>query len=170
MTQMINPNEVNAEARKKEKENIRFRTFLKNHADEDTLDKQFLKLHQKLFAGYNCNKCRNCCKMYSGSIPKEDIRKDAEYLRMTEEEFIERYLDLNSVTGTYETIHTPCDFLQENGECLLGDCKPHNCVKYPYTDLPERLYSLYSVLEAVEVCPVAFEIYEQLKEECGFKI
>ena len=37
--------------------------------------------------------------------------------------------------------------------------------KYPYTDQPKRLSSLYSVLEAVEVCPVAFEIYERLKEE-----
>lgn len=108
--------------------------------------------------------------MYSVSIPREDIRKDAEYLRMTEEEFIKRYLDSNSATETYETIHMPCDFLRENRECLLVDCKPYNCVKYSYTDQPERLYNLYSVLEAVEVCPVAFEIYEQLKKEYGFKI
>lgn len=108
--------------------------------------------------------------MYSGSIPREDIRKDAEYLRMTEEEFIKRYLDSNSATETYETIHMPCDFLRENRECLLVDCKPYNYVKYSYTDQPERLYNLYSVLEAVEVCPVAFEIYEQLKKEYGFKI
>lgn len=45
---MINPNEVNVKARKKENENVRFRTFLKNHADEETLDKQFFKLHQQL--------------------------------------------------------------------------------------------------------------------------
>lgn len=107
--------------------------------------------------------------MYAGSIPREDIRKDAEYLQMTEEAFIKQYLSTNSVIGSYETIHTPCDFLQENGECLLGDCKPYNCVKYPYTDQPERLDSLYSVLEAVSVCPVAYEIYEQLKKDYGFK-
>ncbi len=166
---MLDPQEVNVQARKKEKENMKFRTFLKNHADEDTLDKQFLELHQKLFDGYDCSQCRNCCKMYSGSIPGEDIGRDAAYLHMTEEAFIKRYLCRNSITGAYETIHNPCDFLQENGECLLGECKPENCVKYPYTDQPERLWSLYSVLEAVKVCPVAFEIYEQLKEEYGFR-
>ena len=166
---MIEPSEVSVQARKKENENMKFRAFLKNHADEETLDKQFSKWHQKLFEGYDCSKCRNCCKMYSGSVPKEDIRKDAEYLQMTEETFIKRYLCLDSITGTFETIHTPCDFLQKNGECLLGDLKPESCVKYPYTDQPERLYSLYSVLEAVEVCPVAYEIYEQLKNEYGFK-
>ena len=44
-----------------------------------------------------------------------------------------------------------------------------SCKKYPYTDQPERLQSLYSVLSAVEVCPVAFEIYERLKKEYHFK-
>lgn len=82
---------------------------------------------------------------------------------------MKRYLDSNSATETYETIHMPCDFLRENRECLLGDCKPYNCVKYPCTDQPEQLYNLYSVLEAVEVCPVAFEIYEQLKKSMALK-
>lgn len=73
------------------------------HADEEEIDEQFLKLHNELFEGYDCNYCGNCCK------------------------------------------------------------------KYPYTNQPERLWSLYSVLEAVEVCPVAFEIFERLKSEYGFK-
>ena len=51
----------------------------------------------------------------------------------------------------------------------LGDCKPESCKKYPYTNQPERLRSLYSVLDTVAVCPVAFEIYERLKKEYGFK-
>lgn len=50
-----------------------------------------------------------------------------------------------------------------------GDCKPENCVKYPYTDQPERLYSLFVVLETVEVCPVVLEICEQMKNEHGYK-
>lgn len=54
------------------------------HADEEEIDEQFLKLHNELFEGYDCNYCGNCCK------------------------------------------------------------------KYPYTNQPERLWSLYSVLEAVE--------------------
>ena len=44
-----------------------------------------------------------------------------------------------------------------------------NCKKYPYTDQPDRWASLYSVLDVIEVCPVAFEIYERLKEEYGWR-
>lgn len=166
---MIQPDKIQAEARKKEKENLKFRTYLKNHADEDELDRQFLRLHKELFADYDCSKCRNCCKMYRGSIPAGDIDRDAQYLGITSKQFIETYLEKGEYDMNYQTKHEPCDFLQEDGNCKLGDCKPDSCKKYPYTDQPERLWSLLSVLGTVEVCPVAFEIFERLKKEYGFR-
>ena len=165
---MLAPRKVKFEAEKRENENLRFRTFLKIHADEDVLDEQFKSLHEELFAEYDCSRCRNCCKFYHGSIPRKDIERDASYLGLTTEAFVEQFLDKETEDG-YQTKHKPCDFLNEDGQCRLGDCKPENCVKFPYTDQPERLHSLYSVLDAVEVCPVAFEIYERLKIEYGFK-
>ena len=56
---MIDINELKVLANKKEKENLRFRKYLKNHADEEKLDKQFKKLHDKYFKVYDCKKCRN---------------------------------------------------------------------------------------------------------------
>lgn len=166
---MLPPRKVRFEAKKKEKENLEFRTFLKCNADEEELDNQFAALHNELFANYDCNRCRNCCKMYYGSIPAVDIEKDASLLGITLAEFTEQYLNGKDREGNYQTKHKPCDFLQETGNCKLGNCKPESCKKYPYTNQPERLQSLYSVLDAVSVCPVAFEIYERLKKEYGFK-
>ena len=154
---MITPRKVKFEAKKRGNENIEFRTFLKCNADEKELDEQFKKLHEELFAKYDC------------SIPEEDLEKDAEYLGLTKEELINSYLIKKESENTYVTKHHPCDFLEEDGNCKLGEYKPENCRKYPYTDQPERLHSLYSVLETVEVCPIAFEIYERLKEEYGFR-
>lgn len=167
---IIKPEDVRAEAKKNEKENFKFRTFLKCHANEDELDKQFLRLHKEFFADYDCSKCRNCCKMYKGSIPAGDIDKDAKYIGMTAEQFISVYLEKEEYGMDYQTKHMPCDFLQEDGSCELGDCKPDSCKKYPYTDQPKRLSSLLSVLDTVEICPVAFEIYERLKKEYGFRM
>lgn len=166
---MIAPEHIKKEAKKKENENIKFRTFLKNHAEEEELDRQFLDLHNELFEDYDCSKCRNCCKMYHGSIPAGDLERDAEKLKLSKEQFIDFFLIKNEITGNYETKHKPCDFFDENGECKLGENRPDNCKKYPYTNQPERLFSLYSVLEAVEICPVAFEIYERLKIEYKFR-
>ena len=70
----------------------------------------------------------------------------------------------------YQTKHRPYDFLQEDGKWKLGDCKPDSCKKYPYTDQPERLSSLLSVLDVIKICPVAFEIFERLKKEYGLRV
>ena len=69
----------------------------------------------------------------------------------------------------YQTRHKPCVFLQEDGKCKLGDCKPDSCKKYPYPDHPERLSSLLSILDTAEIYPAAFEIFERLKKEYRFK-
>ena len=97
------------------------------------------------------------------------MERDAEYLGISPEQFIDFFLKKHEYEMGYQTKHKPCDFLQDEGECKLGDCKPDSCKKYPYTDQPERLFSLLSVLDTVEVCPVAFEIYERLKAEYSFR-
>ena len=88
---MIAPRKIKFEAKKKRNENYEFRIYLKGNADERELDEQFHRLHKELFAGYDCSRCRNCCKMYCGSIPEEDLARDAEHMRLTNEQFIERY-------------------------------------------------------------------------------
>lgn len=166
---MIKPNQVRFRSGKKENENLAFRTFLKIHADEKELDEQFKMLHNELFQTYDCSRCRNCCKYYAGSIPREDLEKDAEKLEMSVVDFKEKYLKPEpDAEGRYQTLHMPCDFMNETGACILEECRPDSCKKFPYTDQPERLQSMYSVLDVASVCPVAFEILEELKEEYDF--
>ena len=77
---MIAPRKIKFEAKKKRNENYEFRIYLKGNADEKELDERFHRLHKELFAGYDCSRCRNCCKMYRGSIPETDLSRDAEYM------------------------------------------------------------------------------------------
>lgn len=137
---MLAPEKLKKEAEKKEDENIRFRTYLKCNAQEEQLDRQFLALHRELFAEYDCSSCRNCCKMYKGSIPARDIEKCAEHLGMKKTDFVDRFLDFSE--GEYITKHMPCDFLDSDGNCILEECRPDSCKKYPHTDRPGRLQSL----------------------------
>ena len=165
---LISPDEVKAKAKSKENENYAFRTYLKMHADPLKLDEQFRKLHEELFSGYDCSQCRNCCKMYCGMIPQEDIEKAAGQFSMSGKDFVERFLEYDPREMSYKTKHCPCDFLKDDGACALGDCKPVNCRRYPYTDQPDRMGSLLSIIESAAVCPVVYEILERLKEEYHF--
>lgn len=83
--------------------------------------------------------------MFKGSILAEDIDQDAKYLEITPGQFVDTYLEKEECDRNYQTRHKPCDFLQEDGNCKLGECKPDSCKKYPYTDQPERLSSMLSL-------------------------
>ena len=168
---MIKPNEVKAKAQKFEEQNYKFRAFLKNRADDDELDKQFLELHKELFAGYDCCKCANCCKTYRIALDNNEVKRIAAFHDLKENDFIAAYLANTDSDDEkpYKIKEEPCSFLCDDGRCRIQNCKPDDCVEFPYTDHPERLSSMYSIIEHAEVCPVVFEILERLKVMYGFR-
>lgn len=165
---MVDPLSIKNEFKKVEDENYRFRKYLKIHANEDELDEKFLQLHNELFLNYNCKLCRNCCKEYSTNFDEEEIEEAAKFLEIDKDDFIEKYLHLDM--GEYITKEIPCIFLNEDGECKIETYRPASCRDFPFINKPERLKSLYSIIEFARVCPVVFEIIERLKMEYKFKI
>lgn len=163
---MISPEEVYRAAKRKERENLRFRSFLKNPADDEELDRQFLALHNELFEGYDCSQCANCCRAYSTVLEEDEISAISDHLGMTPESFQEKYL-AQGEEGL--ELKDPCAFLKDDGRCGIESCKPRQCREYPYTDKPGRLFSLYGILTSAEHCPVVYEILERLKKMYHFR-
>jgi len=110
---VIEPSKIKHTFNRVEGENYAFRTYLKNHADEEELDAQFLKLHNELFFNCDCNKCRNCCKEYSASFEGDELGPVAAFLKMTEKEFKNKYIKENF--GEYQLNIKPCCFLKDDG-------------------------------------------------------
>lgn len=163
---MIEPSKISETARKREKENMQFRAFLKNSADCDKLDEQFSELHRELFAEYDCRQCNNCYRIYNIVLRENEIDAIAAFLGLSRQAFSEKYLILSADGCEFEA---PCRFLKDNGECALQECKPAACREFPHTDKPGRLGNLLGVVAFAEVCPVVFEILERLKESYRFK-
>lgn len=164
---MIEPSKVKEAYNRIGAENDDFRLYLKEHADKNELDEQFLKLHKELFVNYDCSKCRNCCKEYSASFKEDELGQISAFLKMTETDFMQKYV--NEELGDYLLNGKPCCFLKEDGSCEIEACKPNSCRDYPYTDKPERLFHLLSITESTGICPVVFEMFERLKDEYKFK-
>lgn len=164
---MIDIKELKQLANKKEDENYRFRRYLKNHADEEELDKQFKKLHEKYFKIYDCKKCRNCCKEIGISMSEDELDKICNYLKLDKEKYTLENLINNY--GEYSFKETKCKFLDECNNCQIENCLPITCKEYPYTNKEERLFSLLGVVANASVCPVVYEILEELKREYHFR-
>ena len=163
---MLSPEEVRNAAKRKEKENLRFRTFLKNRVNPDVLDRKFHALHKELFADYDCCQCGNCCRAYSTILERGEIEAIAAHLGMTAESFEDTCLT-EGAEGL--ELKAPCVFLGDNGKCAIQECKPEECRSFPYTDRPDRWSSLYSILEFAEHCPVVYEMLERLKDIYRFR-
>lgn len=162
---MIGLNDIERLGKKKEKENYRFRLFLKENADEDELDKQFKELHERYFKIYDCTKCRNCCKKIGTIIKEDELTKICEELKF-DEKFVSD--NLEEKYGEYTFKKDKCLFLEGN-TCKVEKCLPIACREYPYTNKEERLFSLYSVISNASICPVVYEILEELKKIYKFR-
>ena len=88
---MIAPEDVARAAKKVEDENQRFRIWLKNNADPDELDARFRKLHEKLFADYDCRQCANCCREYTTILQPGERSALAELLGISDIEFLREH-------------------------------------------------------------------------------
>lgn len=162
----VTPQTVRAVAMRLRVENRRFRIFLKEHANENVLDKQFRRLHEELFGQFDCCQCGNCCREYRTLLTEPEIDEIAKRLNLSEEAFEADYL---VETSDGLALDAPCRFLGEDGKCAIQDCKPAECQGFPHTDKPGRLERMYSILSFAEVCPVLFEILERLKDEYHFE-
>ena len=164
---MLQPEELKKTAPGYERENLRFRSFLKKYADSAELDQLFEELHNRLFDGYDCCSCGNCCRDFNICFSDEDIKRIAEHLNLTEAGFISSFLTVDD-EGEY-VVEPPCIFLEPDGRCRIQICKPVECAGFPFTDKPDRLSCLYGVMDFAQSCPVVFEIVEELKQIYGFR-
>lgn len=165
---MIEIEKLKQVAEEKRKENSKFRTYLKNHADPEILDEQFKELHEKYFSTYDCSKCRNCCKEFKGRIPMNELERDSSYLNLTIEAFKDRYLEDKIEDGCYNSKNIPCDFY-DGKECILGENRPNECKEFPFTNKEGRFWRLWGIMDNTEICPVLYEIVEELKKIYNFR-
>jgi len=160
---MIEPSKIKKTYQKVADQNDKFRIFLKNNANSDELDSYFLRIHNELFSAYDCCKCHNCCDVYEIRVEKNEIAAISDYLGLSENDFIEKYLAANDSDEEYVMKERPCCFLDADGKCRIQDIKPSVCKNFPYTDKPYRLYNMFGMFTFAEDCPVVFEIIDRLK-------
>ena len=87
--------------------------------------------------------------------------------KMTRADFASEYLKPgeSAAEAPWTMRECPCPFLEDN-RCTVYEHRPGNCRDYPYLDKPNFTLAM---LDRLEVCPAAFEVWEQLKRATGFR-
>ncbi len=128
------------------------------------LDDRVHALHDEVFEEIDCLDCANCCKSLGPRITARDIQRIAQYLRMKELDFIERYLRLDE-DGDYVFQTMPCPFLAPDNYCFVYDVRPKACREYPHTDRKKMTQLAQLTATNAQTCPAVFELLSRMAEQ-----
>lgn len=147
-------------AQEKEKENLDFIFVLKN-SDHHMVDRIVHQLNEKYFQKIDCTDCANCCKKLAPALSLEETKRIARYLKLTYRKFENKYIERKTPQGIL--LKGPeCPFLCEN-KCSVYDYRPEACRSYPHLHRDNINHRLISFVDNTFICPIAYNIMEDLK-------
>jgi len=154
-------NDWKQNARRHEERNFAFLHRLKMR-DERPVDRAARQLHEEVFSIIDCTQCANCCKTVSPLFRKDDVRRVANHLGMTANDFKAQYLQAEE-EGDLHLKSLPCPFLGEDNRCRIYEVRPRDCAEYPHTQ--KKGFSSRTYLHAGNTlsCPAVFYIVEQMR-------
>jgi len=153
---------------KNEQKNWDFRSFLKGYdATIEEMDVIVHELNQGISSEIDCTICANCCKEVQPLLDREDIKKCCEGLGISVPQFKKKYLKFDKEEGNFVFKEKPCPFLKNN-LCSIYSHRPKDCNSYPHLHKKEFIFRLWGVVENCSICPIVFNVYEQLKEELWY--
>jgi Fe-S-cluster containining protein len=150
---------------KNDQENWHLRAFLKGYdATIEEMDSIVYEIYQRISSDIDC---ANCCKKVRPVLDQEDIKKCCEGFGISVSQFKKKYLKPDEEPGKFVFKEKPCPFLKNN-LCSIYSHRPKDCKSYPHLHKKEFIFRLWGVVENCSVCPIVFNVYEQLKGELWY--
>jgi Fe-S-cluster containining protein len=144
-------------------DNIFFKKFLRGVSSKE-VDERIHRLSEMVAAQIDCLACANCCKKLEPGLEPSEIEVLAKARQQEIETFKERYVAYDGDALYLKT--KPCMFLNEC-TCTIYEDRPAACAGYPHLNQPDMKFRR-TLWENYSICPIVFNVLEQLKEELGF--
>lgn len=161
------PEKIKKLAEEKEYENVQFRSFLKMCGkDSEEIDAIVHRLYQKISSKIDCKTCLNCCKELIPVLDEEDMEQLSNAMGMPVDQFKEQYVTKDEF-GDYTFKEVPCPLFKDNA-CMYPDHRPKMCVSFPHLHKEGFVFRTIIMARNCFVCPIVYNVVEQLKEELGF--
>jgi hypothetical protein len=160
-----NPERIARLAEEQREADFAFRRFLKASSLSDArLDAAFRAALARVSAAIDCTACGHCCRALRPLLQAGDIRRLAEHLQVTDAELHAQHLEPDDAGDGYWFRARPCPFLDGN-RCTVYAARPDACRSYPHLHKRGMRSRLRTVVTNCAVCPIAFNVYEELKHE-----
>ena len=131
------------------------------------IDKVVHELFDFYSSNIDCTKCGNCCRVMKPQILKKDLKSLSLVTNLTLDEFKKEYTQIDE-DGDMSFNKLPCPFLKDL-KCSVYDCRPNDCRSYPHLHKKDFISRLYGVIDNYSVCPIVFNVFEDLKFRLHFR-
>ena len=159
-----NLSKIKQMAAKREDENFRFRAFLKSK-ESKKIDGMVHRLHAEIVPLIDCTSCGNCCNCMKPEVNKEDIKILAGLENIPSEKYMDNYCE--EEYGDFYLKDIPCRYI-DGKKCSIYENRPGQCKRFPYTNQPDFISRLWGMISFYEICPIVFNLMEELKDELRF--
>jgi uncharacterized protein len=146
--------------------NFRFRSFLKG-GNSAQIDRAVHELSDYYFSKIDCTKCGNCCTVMKPQVHMKDLKSLSLATNKTIDEFKREYILVDD-DGDMSFNKLPCPFLKSL-KCTVYDIRPDDCKSYPHLHKKDIISRLFGVVENYSMCPIVFNVYEDLKIRLHFR-
>lgn len=131
------------------------------------LDTLVHDLNDKITPLIDCTACGACCRGLMINVVTSEILPIAAHLKMSGSDFKEKFIEESS--GGQMIINTiPCNFLS-NSKCTVYEQRFTECREFPHLHKNNFKGRLFGTLVHYAMCPIIFNVVEELKVETGFK-
>ena len=157
---------IKKQAEINEEENDAFRLYLKGF-NSDELDKKVHELNDAITPAIDCTVCGACCRQLMINVTDEEKTNVAGYLNISPEKFKEDYLE-ESMQGKLIINTIPCHFLSDS-KCSIYANRFSECRAFPHLHEKNFQGRLFGTIVHYAMCPIIYNVIEQLKIEVAFK-
>lgn len=153
-------------AAERDNENDSFRFYLKQQ-DGAAIDAIVHRLNNDITPQIDCTACGNCCKSFMINVTAQEADNLARHLQTSVTELKEKYIEESS-QGQMIINTIPCHFLKGT-KCSIYEHRFAECREFPHLHKNNFTSRLFGIMMYYAVCPIIFNVVEELKEQLHFK-
>lgn len=132
------------------------------------LDKLAEEISVEVWKEVDCLSCANCCKTMSPTFTKKDIRRIADHLGMSVDEFRDKWLYFDEEDGDWMNKKQPCQFLDlRSNMCAIYEVRPDDCAGFPHLTKKKMVEYIHVHQQNIAYCPATFKMVEKMMERIG---
>jgi Fe-S-cluster containining protein len=156
---------IAAEAELKEEENRHFLQSLKKY-DSTELDGMAHAVNTEVSTAVDCTACGNCCKTLVINVTTDEVDGLAAYFNEPRDTVKEKYIE-ESQGGNFFINVMPCHFLKDK-KCTIYENRFTECRDFPHLHKPGFKARLAGTLNYYGMCPIIYNVVEEMKSRLGF--